>query len=121
MGICVTLSSTLVLKVVLMLSESIKGRHHQLFFDNFFTSITLLDKLLAVTAVVPYRKKFPSELCGRQRSSPRSQSVFRQSGNIVGTAWKDNNVVNVASTCADLRELTTVKMEAELMLITPFA
>ena len=34
-------------KVVLMLSEPLKGKHHQLFFDNYFTSITLPDKLLA--------------------------------------------------------------------------
>ena len=34
-------------KVVLQLSDSIKGRHHQLFFDNYFTSVNLLPTLLA--------------------------------------------------------------------------
>ena len=35
--------------------------------------------------------------------------MFRQCGNIVATAWKDNKVVNVASTLADPTQLTTVK------------
>ena len=37
----------------------------------------------------------------------RGESTSRQCGNIVATAWKDNKVVNVASTLAD--EHTTVK------------
>ena len=34
-------------KVVLSLSQSIHGRHHQLYYDNYFSSISLLEKLLA--------------------------------------------------------------------------
>jgi hypothetical protein len=33
-------------KVVLTLSDSIMGRHHLLFFDNYFTSVNLLSTLL---------------------------------------------------------------------------
>ena len=33
-------------KVVLMLAESIKGRHQQLYCDNYFSSISLFSKLL---------------------------------------------------------------------------
>ena len=34
-------------KVVLTLSESIQGKHHQLFYDNYFFSLPLLEKLLS--------------------------------------------------------------------------
>ena len=101
-------------KVVLTLSESIKGRHHQLFFDNFFTSISLLDKLLAqgtygCGTIRSNRKNFPSEVSEEAKRFPRGESAFRQCGNFVATAWKDNKVVNVASTLANPTELTTVK------------
>ena len=54
-------------KVVLTLSESVKGKHHQLFFDNYFTSISLLEKLLAqgtygCGTIRSNRKNFPSEI-----------------------------------------------------------
>ena len=100
-------------KVVLTLSESIKGRHHQLYYDNYFSSISLLEKLLsqgtyACGTIRTNRKNFPSEISEEARRLSRGESVFRQCGNIVATAWKDNKVVNVASTLADPTELTTV-------------
>ena len=101
-------------KVVLTLSEPLKGKHHQLFFDNYFTSITLLDKLLAqgtygCGTIRTNRKNFLSEISEEAKKFQRGGSVFRQCGKIVATAWKDNKVVNVASTLADPTELTTVK------------
>ena len=101
-------------KVILTLSEPLKGKHHQLFFDNHFTSITLLDKLLArgtygCGTIRTNRKNFPSEISEETKKFQRGGSVFRQCGNIVATAWKDNRVVNVACTLADPTELTTVK------------
>jgi hypothetical protein len=50
--------------VVLTLPESVKGKHHQLYFDNYFTSISLLDKLLAqgtygCGTIRTNRKNFP--------------------------------------------------------------
>ena len=102
-----------VVVVVLTLSEPLKGKHHQLFFDNYFTSITLLDKLLArgtygCGTIRTNRKNFPSEISEETKKFQRGGSVFRQCGNIA-TAWKDNRVVNVTSTLADPTELTTVK------------
>ena len=100
--------------VVLTLSESVKGKHHQLYFDNFFTSFTLLEKLLSqgtygCGTIRTNRKNFPSNMTDEAKKFKRGESTFRQCGNIVATAWKDNKVVNVASTLADPTEHTTVK------------
>ena len=100
-------------KVVLTLAESIKGRHHQLYFDNYFTSINLLMKLLSegtygCGTIRTNRKQYPSEISVEAQRFQRGESVFRQSGNLVATAWKDNKVVNVASTLADPSEITSV-------------
>ena len=68
-------------KVVLTLSELLKGKHHQL-FDNYFTSITLLDKLLArgtygCGTIRTNRKNFPSEISEEAKKFQRGGSVFR--------------------------------------------
>ena len=55
------------------------------------------------------RKDFPSEISEEVKKFQRGGSVFRQCEKIVATAWKDNKVVNVASTLADPTQLTTVK------------
>jgi hypothetical protein len=91
----------------------VKGKHYQLFFDKYFTSISLLDKLLAqgtygCGTIRTNRKNFPSEISEEAMKFERGGSVFRQCGNITAATWKDNRVVNVASTLADPTELTTV-------------
>ena len=101
-------------KVVLTLSESVKGKHHQLFFDNYFTSISLLEKLLAqgtygCGTIRSNRKNFPSEITNEAKKFLRGESVFRQCGNICVCAWKDNKVVNLASTLASPTDTTSVK------------
>ena len=100
-------------KVVLTLAESIKERHHQLYFDNFFTSISLLSKLLAqgtygCGTIRTNRKHYPYEISVEAQRFKRGESTFRQCGNIVATAWKDNKVVNVASTLANPMDITSV-------------
>lgn len=85
-------------KVVLTLAECIKGRHHQLYFDNYFTSINLLSKLLSEGAygcgtIRTNRKQYPSEINVEAQRFQSGESIFRQSGNLVATAWKDNKVV----------------------------
>ena len=100
-------------KVVLTLAESIKGRNHQLYFDNYFTSISLLTKLLsqqtyACGTIRTNRKQYPSEINTEAQKFKRGECTFRQCGNVVATAWKDNKVVNVASTLASPDDMTTV-------------
>ena len=103
-------------KVVLTLSESVKGRHHQLYFDNYFTSFSLLEKLLAqgtygCGTIRTNRKNFPSEMSEQAKKFQRGGSAFRQCGNTVATSWKDNRVVNVASTLSDPTQQTTVQRQ----------
>ena len=100
-------------KVVLQLAESIKGNHHHLYFDNYFSSITLLSKLLedgtyACGTIRTNRKQYPSEISEEAKRFDRGQSTFRQCGNLVATAWKDNKVVNVVSTLASPTDITSV-------------
>ena len=91
-----------------------KEKHHQLFFDNYFSLISLLAKLLsqetfACGTIRTNRKKFPSEINKEAKKFSCGESVFRQCGNIVVSAWKDNKVVNVASTLASATEITSVR------------
>ena len=95
---------------VLTLAESIKGRHHHLYFDNYFSSITLLSKLLeegtyAFGTIRTNHKEYPSD---ETKQFDRGQSSFCQCGNLVATAWKDNKVVNVVSTLASPTDTTSV-------------
>ena len=101
-------------KVVLTLSESIQGKHHQLFYDNYFFSLPLLEKLLsrdtyACGTIRTNRKNFPSEISNEAKKFSRGESVLHQSGQISVCAWKDNKVVNVATMLASPTDTTTVK------------
>ena len=54
--------------VVLKLSEAITGHHHQVYFDNYFTTIPLVQKLLlkdtyACETVRTNRKQYPKDMC----------------------------------------------------------
>ena len=100
-------------KVVLTLTESVKGKNHQVYYDNYFSSIDLCTKLLsegiyACGTIRTNRKKFPTEISEQAKRFQRGGSTFRQCGNVVATSWKDNRVVNVVSTLASPNETTTV-------------
>ena len=103
-------------KVVRQLAESIKGNHHHLYFDNYFSSISLLSKLLedgtyACGTIRTNRKLYPSEISEEAKRFVCGQSTFHQCENIVATAWKDNKVVNVVSTLASPSDVTSVQRQ----------
>ena len=100
--------------VVMKLSEALGGQHHQVYFDNYFTSIPLMLKLLdrdtyACGTIRTNRKQYPKEMSEEAKRLRRGEFLFRQSGNIVAVAWKDNKVVNVVSTLASADDTTTVQ------------
>ena len=71
---------------------------------------TLLEKgTHACGTICTNRKQSPAEITEEEvKKCNRGESAFRQCRNLVATAWKDNNVVNIASTLADPQEHTTV-------------
>lgn len=94
------------------MSDSNKGRHHHLFFDNYFTSVNLLSTLLsngtyACGTICTNRKQYPAKVSEDTKKLSRGESIFRQCGNLVATTWKDK-VVNICSTLAAPVEYTTV-------------
>ena len=100
-------------KVVLKFADPIKGKHHQLYFDNYFSTIRLFTKLLqqdtyACGTIRTNRKNFPSEISEETKHLQRGESRFQQCGNIVATAWKDNKVVNVVSMLSNATDSTSV-------------
>ena len=94
-GTCMTLTSTtgrrgiaLGEKVVLELSDSIKGRHHQFFFDNYFTSVNLLSTLLAngtfaCGTIRTNRKQYPVETSDEVKKFSCGESEWKTGRNSV--------------------------------------
>ena len=65
-------------KVVLNLSNSIKKHHHQLYFDNYFTSVNLLSKLLengtyTCGTIHTNRKQYPAEISEEAKRLSRGE------------------------------------------------
>ena len=95
-------------RVVHDLSRDLIGLNHVLYFDRFFTGISLLNNLVhqnifACATIMPNRKGTPEELrCGkrqlRRKLPQRGDSISYQNDAVTLTAWNDNNVVVIAHT-----------------------
>ena len=87
--------------VVMKLSETIAGKNHHIYCDNYFTSahllLELLDhKLYCCGTTNMSRRGFPDDL--KILVLQRGEYEFRQHGNLVAFAWKDKRIVTVLST-----------------------
>ena len=88
--------------VVFMLSEKLKGTYCTLYFDNFFNSPTLIDKLLkerqiyAIGTVRKDRKQMPTLKADKQMK--RGDMHFQQSTNVTCCKWFDNKPVLMLAT-----------------------
>ena len=110
--------------VVLEFSEALTKAHpgqYYFVFDNFFTSVALLDKLSSMghqaTGTVRNNRveKAPLESDNVLRKKKRGAYDFRSDdkGNIV-CKWHDNSVATVASTAASVRPLTMVNRHSHV-------
>ena len=100
-------------RVVLELTASLPQTYHQVYCDNFFSSIplfqTLLDnKMYACGTIRRDRKFFPKEILKDAEKMNHGEMRFRQSNNLVASVWKDNKVVTVVSTLSSPNEVVTV-------------
>ena len=99
-------------QVVLKLINGLNLLQHHIFFDNFFTSVTLLLQLkkkeVAATGTIrTNRKVFPKELLGKDKLETGEYKFFSSHG-ISVVKWQDKKPVFVAINFYDPRETDTV-------------
>lgn len=102
-------------KVVMRLSEPYAYKNYCCYFDNYFTSISLLDnllekKLFACGTIRVNRKHYPSSIMKKDKELKMSEYDFAQSNDIGVTKWKDRGkkCVSTASTIHNPSTTTTI-------------
>lgn len=93
--------------VVTKLTRDLTGKYFRVFFDNYFTSVQLMqdllaDRIYACGTVRMNRRGFPDDLKGRLHLQ-RGQSMTRQKGNLTASVWQDKKPVAFLSTLSDPR------------------
>ncbi|KAK7089368.1 hypothetical protein V1264_025076 [Littorina saxatilis] len=88
--------------VVMRLSSPFFGLHHHLYFDNFFSSVTLMTDLLAegtyaCATVRSNRVGLPVGM-KQHRKLTKGQSLVFQKDNTLASVWHDKRDVNFLST-----------------------
>ena len=92
--------------VVTSLCQSLHGKYHHVFFDNYFTSKKLMENLLnngvySAGTVRQNRCGFPEDLKRVKKLLARGDRLLRQStdtNNLTATIWMDRKIVSVLST-----------------------
>ncbi|KAK3103740.1 hypothetical protein FSP39_021492 [Pinctada imbricata] len=90
--------------VVWSLSETYHNQNRHLYFDRFFSSVTLAEHLELVNtyvcgAIMANRKGIPDEV-KKAKLKQSGQLIQKQKGNLVATAYKDKRQITFLSTCA---------------------
>lgn len=88
-------------------------KYHHLYFDNFFTSVPLLDdlradKVYSCGTVRANRKGLPA-IIGKPGRMAQGASVKRQRGSMVATVWHDKRDVRILSTNSQPTDGTVVR------------
>ncbi|KAJ8889726.1 hypothetical protein PR048_009227 [Dryococelus australis] len=106
-------------RVVETLTDSLEGKNHILYMDNFyllyllFSSLRSTKQIYACGTVNPKRKYLPN--LKQQKQLQRGEFEYRVSDNDVAIyRWKDNRADNMISTCHDPAEVL-LKIKREKM------
>ena len=90
-------------RVVLQLSEDLRGRNYQIYCDNYFTTSSLLEtlqtqKLYGCGTTRSNRRGFPNTL--KHVTLEKGNFAFCQRGDLVASVWMDKKPVTMLSTLA---------------------
>lgn len=111
--------------VVQSLCESLVGKGHKIFFDNYFNSVDLLswlkkNKLNACGTINSNRKNLPTFKADKHFKKGDSESYNSNTGVSVWK-WKDNRCIHLASNYHKLDETTIVNRKDKVGRITEVA
>ena len=91
-------------KVVTTLCEELYDKNYWIFFDNFFTSVSLMEDLLerqtfACGTVRAHSKGLPSEIIPKKEDKlARRQHLCQVKGRLVALTWQDKKPIHFLST-----------------------
>lgn len=100
-------------RVVKDLSKSLAGKYYKIFFDNYFTSVSLMTSLLKdsiyASGTVRINRKFlPTDICEDKQLS-RGENDWRQTPDgLLFTKWKDQKGIHFLSNYHNPNEITSV-------------
>ena len=101
--------------VVEKLTNKLKGKYYHVYFDNFFTSVTLLrslsqNKLYGCGTMRSDRLGFPAQFKPKVKKGLRNRGDFEvvQYGNLTVYLWQDTKPVIVISSNTNATDKTTV-------------
>ena len=107
--------------VVARLTQDLWGKGHDLYIDNWYTSVALCMYLqergmFVCGTVRSNRKGYPKELNDLKASKmgPRGSCEIRSYNGIAALAWKDNKVVHFLSTVHSPDQVSTIQWNQKL-------
>ena len=101
-------------RVVRDLTRAVEGKNHEVYMDNYFSSVVLFEErlqkdVLCCGTLRTNRKGCPEKLKKKKVVTKQGESKTMQKGRLTAYAWYDKKPITFLSACADPTEATTVK------------
>ena len=100
------------------------GKHHHIYIDNFFSSVSLLHNLLSdgiycTGTALTNRRNFPPDLkeLSKKGLGSRGAREVRQDGNVCVTVWQDSRPVSFMSSGHNPADTTVVRRKSMMVAI----